>query len=147
MAPGVSYDRYRTLLAEKKSLFNDYNETTRCLKESLEEKNDTQLKACLKHRQRIMNRIDHINKSIDSETKKLENGSAEFKRVEVISIQKDIEMLMDNSSNIEKECMNLMLIEKNGMKEELFRFRKNRSRTVVYKMRSHAPARFVDTMK
>jgi hypothetical protein len=61
----ISYDRYRTLLAQKKSLFNDYNETTSCLKQSLEEKNDNQLKACIENRQRIMHRIDRIKKSID----------------------------------------------------------------------------------
>ena len=117
------------------------------MKQSLEEKNDDQLKACLENRQRIMHRIDRMNKSIDSETKNPENDSAKFSKADIISIQKEIEMLMDNSSNIEKECMNLVLIEKNGIKDELLRFRENRNRTGVYKMRANTPARFVDTMK
>ena len=143
----ISYDRYRTFLAEKKSLFNDYNETTLCLKQNLEERNDKQLKACLENRHRIINRIDRINRSIDSETDNPENESAKFSKAEIISMQKEIKTLMDNSLIVEKECMNLVSIEKNGIKDELLRFRENRNRTGVYKMRANTPARFVDTMK
>ena len=147
MDPGVSYDRYRTLLAEKKSLFTDYNEITRCLKQSLEEKNDNQLKACLENRHRIMHRIERMNRSIGSETNNLESDSAKFSKAEIISMQKEIKMLMDNSSSIEKECMNLVLIERNGIKDELLRLRDNRNKTGSYKMNAYTPARFVDTMK
>jgi hypothetical protein len=62
-------------------------------------------------------------------------------------MEKDIKMLMDNSLIIEKECMSLVLIEKNGIKDELLRFRDNRNKTGSYKMNAYTPARFVDTIK
>ena len=140
-----SYDRYFTLLAEKKSLFIDYNETTRCLKQSLEEKSDNQLKTFLENRHRIMHRIDRINKSINSGTKNLENDSVIFRKAEIISIQKEIEILMDNSLNIEKECMDLVLREKNEIKDDILSHRQNHRRNIGYQNFGSGVAKYIDT--
>lgn len=143
----ISYDKYLMLLAEKKLLFTDHNETTLCLKQSLEGNDDTNLKACLEKRHRTINCIEGIDRSIANEIKNFQNKTGIFRNAEIKSLQKDIIILMDKSSIIEKECMALLKTERNAIKNEVLGNRMKHRRNIGYQHvgSGSVSAKYIDT--
>lgn len=138
-------DEIMDLLGKKKHLFEDYHEATFCLKQRLKEDKTDQLQACLDDRHRIINRIERSNRSIDRATKDLNNHPGRLRKAEIIDMQRDINMLMDKSSIIEKECISLMTAEKDAVKSEILGHRMNHRRTTGYQNSGSGPARYIDT--
>ena len=145
MATEITYDRYRTLLAEKKRLFTDYNVTTLFLKQSAEENNDDQLRTCLEKRHRIINDIEGIDRSLRNETEILKESPSMFGRPEIISTLKDINILMNNSSIIETECLELVAAERNSVKNEIMDDRMKHRRNIGYQNLVSDSAKYIDT--
>lgn len=144
MDPRESREKYRMRLAQKRKLFTDYSNATRCLKQSLEEKNEKQSAACIKQRTRIIHKIQKTNKTIDNETKKTGSNIHLFHDAEIINIQNEIRTLMAQGSTLDKECAQLARIERDAIKAELLNLRKNRSRAGGYRKNAYHPSRFVD---
>ena len=142
----VGSDGIMALFKEKKQMFEAYHEATVSLKQSLEEEKTDHLPKWLDERDRIINRIERLNRAIAQCAKELNLfPDSILGKAEMVDGLEHINRLMHESAAIDKECIKLMTAEKDGVKREILKYRMNHLRITGYKNTCPGPARYIDT--
>ncbi|MBW1739574.1 MAG: hypothetical protein JRJ42_00400 [Deltaproteobacteria bacterium] len=137
-------------LREKTRLLGNYNETTAKIKEALESKDILGLDRRLKARQGLIDKIEQIDKEIDTLTRgngfsieRLSDKSKDLFRGYFDQMRTVLEPL----SGLDRDCLDLAQAEYDGMKSEILKVRQGLRVARGYRPRLHQSPRFLDVKR
>ena len=143
-----SLRKYREFIKERTNLLEIYRDTTLKMTEQMGQKNLFEVQACISERQQAITRINKIDRAL-KETKPQTPESKQIAYDEMgedlAGIYKHMKQMIDDISEIEKECMDIAKAERNSLRREILHYRQHRHHTKEYRASGAAVPKFIDT--
>jgi hypothetical protein len=129
-------------------MLENFRNATLQMKDALEKKNTNDVQAIIKKRQHAITRIDKIDRALRTRIPKARGNDIISEKTETNTetvFIENIKQIIDEISEVEKECRDLMKAEQSELKTEILKLKHHRHRTGNYRNGRIAAAKFIDT--
>jgi len=143
------YKTDRKLVKEKQDMLENFRDVTLQMKDALAKKNMNDVQVIIKKRQHAITRIDKIDRALRSGMPNAPGNDKISANIEANNDSavffENMKQIIDEISEVEKECRDLMKAEQNELKTEILKFNHHRRRAGNYRSGRIAAAKFIDT--
>ena len=140
--------KYREHIKEKTNLLEIYRDATLKMMEQMRQKNLSEVHVCTNKRQQAITRINNLDRAL----KEMTPQPPESKQIaydemdeDLVGFYKNMKQIIDDISEVEKECMDIAKAERNSLMQDILHYRQHRHHTEGYRAGGAAVPKFIDT--